>query len=132
MITSGGESFVCVQDWAKNTLADKLGVVDHSTIDYPPFRRSFYTETGALAKMTYEEVVAYRKELDDIKVCLYLCQLAIESSWRGVSGLIPQIQHGGCGACRLSCASVRVRQQSFALTDIFAELWTVSIVCLHD
>ncbi|BDA49746.1 DEAD-box ATP-dependent RNA helicase 42 [Coccomyxa sp. Obi] len=61
-------------DWAKNTLAgklsksDKLGVVDHSTINYPPFRRSFYTETGALAKMTDEEVAAYRKELDDIKV----------------------------------------------------------------
>lgn len=67
-----------MQDWAKNTLAgklsksDKLGVVDHSTIDYPPFRRSFYTETGALAKMTDEEVAAYRKELDDIKVCFFL------------------------------------------------------------
>ena len=63
-----------MQDWAKNTLAgklsksDKLGIVDHSTIDYPPFRRSFYSETGALAKMSEEEVAEYRKFMEDIKV----------------------------------------------------------------
>ncbi len=45
-------------------------MVDHSTVSYPPFRRSFYTETGALARMTEEEVAAYRKELEDIKVTL--------------------------------------------------------------
>ena len=63
-----------MQDWAKNTLAgklsksDKLGIVDHSTINYPPFRRSFYSETGALAKMSEEEVAEYRKFMEDIKV----------------------------------------------------------------
>ncbi len=59
----------------KLTKSDKLGQVDHSTIDYPPFRRSFYTETGALAKMSDEEVAAYRKELDDIKVCFFVSKL---------------------------------------------------------
>ena len=64
----------CAQEWAKNAMAgraskaDKLGTVDHSKIDYPPFRRSFYIETQELAKMKEEEVAAYRKELDDIKV----------------------------------------------------------------
>ena len=48
--------------------ADKLGTVDHTKIDYAPFRRSFYIETQELAKMGEEEVAAYRKELDDIKV----------------------------------------------------------------
>jgi len=81
------------QDWAKNTLAgklsksDKLGMTDHSKVDYPPFRRSFYTETGALAKMTEEEVAAYRKELDDIKVVslsssnLVICIIMSKSVW---------------------------------------------------
>ena len=49
--------------------ADKLGTVDHSKIEYAPFRRSFYIETQELAKMKEEEVAAYRMELDDIKVC---------------------------------------------------------------
>ena len=62
------------QEWAKNAMAgraskaDKLGTVDHSQIDYPPFRRSFYIETQELAKMREEDVAAYRKELDDVKV----------------------------------------------------------------
>lgn len=65
-----------LQEWAKNTMAgrmsksDKLGVVDHSKIDYPPFRRNFYIEVQELQKMSEEDVAKYRKELDDIKVCL--------------------------------------------------------------
>ncbi len=53
--------------------SDKLGAVDHSTIDYPPFRRNFYIEVQELQKMSEEDVAKYRKELDDIKVCLSLC-----------------------------------------------------------
>ncbi len=51
----------------KASKADKLGAVDHSKIDYPPFRRNFYTETQELAKMREADVAAYRKELDDVK-----------------------------------------------------------------
>ncbi len=63
-----------MQEWAKNTMAgrmsksDKLGAVDHSKIDYPPFRRNFYIEVQELQKMSEEDVAKYRKELDDIKV----------------------------------------------------------------
>ena len=63
-----------LQEWAKNTMAgrmsksDKLGAVDHSKIDYPPFRRNFYIEVQELQKMSEEDVAKYRKELDDIKV----------------------------------------------------------------
>ena len=48
--------------------SDKLGAVDHSKIDYPPFRRNFYIEVQELQKMSEEDVAKYRKELDDIKV----------------------------------------------------------------
>lgn len=74
----------CWQEWAKEVTAgrktkgDKLGFVDHSKINYPPFRRSFYIEVPDLAKMTEAEVAAHRKFLDNIKVLfLFLpyCQL---------------------------------------------------------
>lgn len=41
--------------WAKNVTAGKLSkgeklmAVDHSTIDYPPFRRNFYIEVSTSA-----------------------------------------------------------------------------------
>jgi hypothetical protein len=44
--------FTCLQEWAKAVTAgkmtkgDKLGVVDHSTINYPPCRKNFYIEVG--------------------------------------------------------------------------------------
>ena len=52
----------------KLSKGDKLGVVDHATIAYPPFRRSFYIEVPELARMSPAEVDAYRKGLDGIKV----------------------------------------------------------------
>ena len=61
-------------EWAKKVQAgklskgDRLGVADHSTINYPPFRRNFYIEVAELAKMSPAEVEAYRKSLDGIKV----------------------------------------------------------------
>lgn len=63
-----------MQDWVKNVTAgklsksDKLGTVDHSKIDYLPFRRNFYIEVQELQKMSEEDVAKYRLELDGIKV----------------------------------------------------------------
>jgi ATP-dependent RNA helicase DDX46/PRP5 len=44
-----------LQEWAKAVTAgklsksDKLGLVDHSTVDYPAFRKNFYIEARAAA-----------------------------------------------------------------------------------
>ena len=54
----------------KLSKGDKLGVVDHSKINYAPFRRSFYIEVPELARMSAAEVAEYRRQLDDIKVGL--------------------------------------------------------------
>ena len=46
----------------------ELPPVDHATIDYAPFRKSFYIEVPEIKSMTDEEVDALRKELDELKV----------------------------------------------------------------
>lgn len=48
----------------KKTKAEKLSIVDHSKIDYIPFRKNFYIEVKEISRMTPEEVAAYRKELE--------------------------------------------------------------------
>ncbi|GLJ52215.1 hypothetical protein SUGI_1110620 [Cryptomeria japonica] len=48
----------------KKTKVEKLSVVDHSKIQYPPFRKDFYREVREIFLMTAEEVAAYRKELE--------------------------------------------------------------------
>ncbi|MCL7050150.1 hypothetical protein MKW94_024986 [Papaver nudicaule] len=48
----------------KKTKVEKLSLVDHSKIEYPDFRKDFYIEVKEISKMTSEEVVAYRKELE--------------------------------------------------------------------
>ncbi|XP_022765162.1 DEAD-box ATP-dependent RNA helicase 42 [Durio zibethinus] len=48
----------------KKTKAEKLSIVDHSKIDYKPFRKNFYIEVKEISRMTPEEVAAYRKELE--------------------------------------------------------------------
>ncbi|XP_059647342.1 DEAD-box ATP-dependent RNA helicase 42 [Cornus florida] len=48
----------------KKTKAEKLSLVDHSKIDYAPFRKDFYTEVKEISRMTSEEVAAYRKQLE--------------------------------------------------------------------
>uniref|UniRef100_A0A803MFQ7 RNA helicase n=1 Tax=Chenopodium quinoa TaxID=63459 RepID=A0A803MFQ7_CHEQI len=48
----------------KKTKAEKLAIVDHSKIDYIDVRKNFYIEVKDIAKMTLEEVDAYRKELE--------------------------------------------------------------------
>jgi ATP-dependent RNA helicase DDX46/PRP5 len=47
---------------------EKMGVVDHSKIAYPPFRKDFYIEVKEVARMSPAEVAAYRRELGDIKI----------------------------------------------------------------
>lgn len=48
----------------KKTKVEKLSIVDHSKIEYPPFRKNFYIEVKEISRMTSEEVVAYRKQLE--------------------------------------------------------------------
>ncbi|KAF3446942.1 hypothetical protein FNV43_RR12122 [Rhamnella rubrinervis] len=48
----------------KKTKAEKLSIVDHSKIDYKPFRKNFYIEVKDILRMTSEEVAAYRKLLE--------------------------------------------------------------------
>ncbi|XP_075087403.1 DEAD-box ATP-dependent RNA helicase 45-like [Nicotiana tabacum] len=48
----------------KKTKAEKLSIVDHSKIDYPPFRKNFYIEVKEISRMSAEEVSAYRKQLE--------------------------------------------------------------------
>lgn len=45
-----------------------LEQVDHSKVEYLPFRKDFYIEVPEIAKMTEEEVNAYRESLEDIKI----------------------------------------------------------------
>ncbi|KAJ0061409.1 hypothetical protein NL108_000233, partial [Boleophthalmus pectinirostris] len=45
-----------------------LEPVDHGKIEYEPYRKNFYVEVPELAKMSPEEVTAYRAELEGITV----------------------------------------------------------------
>ncbi|ESQ49111.1 hypothetical protein EUTSA_v10022167mg, partial [Eutrema salsugineum] len=49
---------------AKKTKGEKLSLVDHSEIEYKPFRKNFYIQANDISKMTEEQVSAYRKELE--------------------------------------------------------------------
>ena len=53
---------------AKKTKGKDLPKVDHKKIDYAPFRKDFYVEVPELARMTKNEVTAYRVELENIKI----------------------------------------------------------------
>ena len=46
----------------------ELAKVDHSTMEYDSFKKNFYVEVPQIAKMTNEEVEAYRVELEGIQV----------------------------------------------------------------
>ncbi|CAI9288558.1 unnamed protein product [Lactuca saligna] len=48
----------------KKTKVEKLSLVDHSKIDYIPFRKNFYIEVKEIQKMSVEEVAVYRKQLE--------------------------------------------------------------------
>ncbi|VVC90009.1 unnamed protein product [Leptidea sinapis] len=71
-----------IKDAAAN-LASKqrkdLAKVDHSGIQYMQFRKAFYTEVSELARMTPEDVEAYRTELEGIRVKGKGCPKPIKS-----------------------------------------------------
>ncbi|XP_057475276.1 DEAD-box ATP-dependent RNA helicase 42-like [Actinidia eriantha] len=48
----------------KKTKVEKLSIVDHSKIHYPPFRKDFYIEVKEISRMTSEEVAVYRRQLE--------------------------------------------------------------------
>lgn len=68
---SSEEEIEDIKDTAAN-LANKhkkeLAKIDHSSVDYMPFRKNFYVEVPELAKMTQAEVDAYKVELEGIQV----------------------------------------------------------------
>ena len=64
--TEADESFLVKQ--RKQAEKKELKGMDHTEIEYEPFRKSFYIEARELAAMTQQEVDTYRKELGDIQV----------------------------------------------------------------
>lgn len=68
---SSEEEMEDIKDTAAN-LANKhkkeLAKIDHSGVEYLPFRKDFYVEVPELSKMRQDEVDAYKKELEDIQV----------------------------------------------------------------
>eukprot|EP00271_Cylindrocystis_brebissonii_P002112 TRINITY_DN12473_c0_g2_i3.p1 TRINITY_DN12473_c0_g2~~TRINITY_DN12473_c0_g2_i3.p1 ORF type:complete len:497 (+),score=143.63 TRINITY_DN12473_c0_g2_i3:320-1810(+) len=48
----------------KSSKVDKLALVDHTKMDYPPFRKFIYIEVKDISRMTVEEVTEYRKEFE--------------------------------------------------------------------
>lgn len=51
-----------------NKQKKELAKIDHSNVEYTPFRKNFYVEVPEIARMTPEEVEAYKEELEGIKV----------------------------------------------------------------
>lgn len=51
-----------------NKQKKELIKIDHNHIQYLPFRKNFYVEVPEIAKMTQEEVDAYKEELEGIRV----------------------------------------------------------------
>lgn len=51
-----------------NKQKKELAKIDHNNIVYIPFRKNFYVEVPEIAKMTHEEVEAYKEELEGIRV----------------------------------------------------------------
>ncbi|KAL7024973.1 hypothetical protein ACKWTF_013285 [Chironomus riparius] len=69
---SSEEEFEDIKDTAANLATYKqkkeLPKIDHTKMDYNEFKKNFYVEVPELAKMTQQEVDAYRTELEDIQV----------------------------------------------------------------
>lgn len=51
-----------------NKQKKELAKIDHNEIRYAAFRKNFYVEVPEIAKMTQQEVDAYREELEGIRV----------------------------------------------------------------
>lgn len=66
--------------------------VDHSVMNYEPFRKNFYTETSEITKMTSEEVRLYRKSMDNMKIRGLKCPRPIKNWYQcGLSTKILEI-----------------------------------------
>ncbi|XP_078658817.1 putative ATP-dependent RNA helicase DDX46 isoform X1 [Branchiostoma floridae x Branchiostoma belcheri] len=59
-----GQTLSSFQSKAKKLLAS----VDHTQIEYDPFRKNFYVEVPELQKLSEDEVKAIRAELEDVRV----------------------------------------------------------------
>ncbi|XP_030835745.1 probable ATP-dependent RNA helicase DDX46 isoform X2 [Strongylocentrotus purpuratus] len=57
----------------------ELAKVDHSKIDYPPYRKDFYVEVPELARLTPEEVDKRRSDLEGVKVRGKGCPKPVDS-----------------------------------------------------
>lgn len=62
-----------------NKQKKELAKVDHADMNYIEFRKSFYVEVPEIAKMTPDEVEAYREELEGIRVKGKGCPKPIKS-----------------------------------------------------
>lgn len=51
-----------------NKQKKELAKVDHTEMNYIKFRKNFYVEVPEIARMTHEEVEAYKEELEGIRV----------------------------------------------------------------
>ncbi|XP_066303887.1 probable ATP-dependent RNA helicase DDX46 isoform X2 [Branchiostoma lanceolatum] len=59
-----GQTLSSFQSKAKKLLAS----VDHTQIEYDPFRKDFYVEVPELQKLSEDEVKAIREEMEDVRV----------------------------------------------------------------
>lgn len=66
-----------------------IELVDHSKIDYQPFRKEFYIEVPEISKMTPEDVKRLRKKYDNIKIRGKGCPRPIKNFAQ--SGLPPSL-----------------------------------------
>ena len=62
------QAFIKNVTTGKLSKGDKLGMVDHAAMNYPPFRRNFYIEVPELARLSDAQVLELRKQLDNVKV----------------------------------------------------------------
>lgn len=81
---------------AKKAKKKDIAAVDHSKINYEPFRKAFYHPPPDLAEMTEEEADLLRLELDGIKI-------------RGVDYPAPITKWSHCGLPASWCVSYRPR-----------------------
>lgn len=68
---SSEEEVEDIKDTAANLVnkhKKELAKIDHSGVNYAPFRKNFYVEVPELAKLTGEEVDKYRSDLEGIQV----------------------------------------------------------------
>lgn len=96
---------------AKKVKKKELATVDHSRVNYEPFRKEFYLPPPDIAKMTDDEAELLRLELDSIKI-------------RGVDCPRPVTKWSHFGMPANWC----VLPSSFysSLTDDFLTAWTSS------